>query len=122
MTTGLSGTYAINASNFSLQPTTHQWVERRGYGFDGEAHPIQSAVRSYEIGWQLMSPAEFREMVLHYRAVQNTGTVAVDLPQFDGAEYQFFRYSGCTLSEPTFSDYFNGYLKDVRMLIYNIRT
>lgn len=122
MTIGASGSYAINASNLTLQPSTHQWQDRQTYGFDGAAHPIQSAVRTYELGWQLMSPAEFTELVTHYRTVQNTGTVAVDLPQFDGTQYQFYRYSGCTLSEPIFGDYFNGYLKDVRMLIYNIRT
>lgn len=122
MTTGYSGTYAINAASLSLQPSSHQWQERPSYGFDGSAHPIQSAVRSYELGWQLMSPSEFQEMVGYYNITQNTGTVAVDLPSFAAAGYIFTRYSGCTLSEPVFGDYFNEYLKDVKMLIYNIRT
>lgn len=118
---GASGTYAVNANQLDLQPTTHQWQERQGYGFDGNAHPIQSAVRNYELGWQLMSPAEFNELVGFYNA-SSTGSVAVDLPSFSAATYQFARYSGCTLSEPTFGGYFNGYLQDVKMLIYNIRT
>lgn len=122
MATGYSGTYAVNATRLTTQPTTHQWADRQTFGFDGAAHPIYSAVRTYELGWQLMSAEDFQQLVGFYNIVQNTGTVAVDLPGWSVSGYQFSRYSGCTLSEPTFGGYFEGHVRDVQMLIYNVRT
>jgi hypothetical protein len=119
MTTGLSGTYSIQATDI-LQPTVGRWIEKDSFGIDGNSHVIYSAVRSFELNWQLMTTSDFKQIVDYYNTVSNTGTVAVDLPQFGAAGFQFNRYSGCVLAEPSIGEYFNGYVQDVRLLITNI--
>jgi hypothetical protein len=122
MTTGLTGSYSFNGTNLTLQPTTGQWMERDSYGIDGGGHPIYSAVRSFELVWQLISTSDFKQIQDAYNAVSNTGTVAVDLPQYGANAYQFQRYSGATLREPSVTTYFEEYIEDARLLILNIRT
>lgn len=116
---GASGSYAIQATEI-LQPTTHGWVEKDSYGVSGDGHTIYSGVRSYQLNWQLMSAADFSQLLGFYNVVSNTGTVAVDLPSFGGSGYAFIRHSGCSLNEPTFDSYFNEHLEGVRLLVFNI--
>lgn len=118
MSVGASGTYAIQGTDI-LQPTTHHWVEKTSYGVDGNAHEIYAGVRSYELGWQLMSASDFAQLVNFYN-LSSTGTVAVDLPQFGASGYVFARHSGCSLQEPVFDSFFNEHLEGVRLLIFNI--
>src|SRR5688500_10315800 len=99
MTQGLSGTYAVNNTNLTLQPTDGKWNEPQDYGFDGTGHPIYSQMRTFEMRWQLISPSELSQIITFFSQVQNTGTVAVDLPKWGDSQYLFHRYSGCTLSE-----------------------
>mgnify|MGYP001617658310 CR=1 FL=1 len=119
---GASGTYAIQGTDLLTQPTTHRWLERDSFGIDGNAHPIYSSIRGYELGWQLISANDFAQIVTFYNTVQSTGTVAVDLPSWGASSYQFQRYSGCTLQEPTFDNFFNEHLEEARLLILNVAT
>ena len=117
MTTGASGTFAFNNTNINQYPTDHRWVERTQYGVDGGAHPIYSQIRSYQMTWNLISPADAKQIIDFYNLVGNTGTVVSCLPQWGNVDYVFFNYSGTTLVEPTFSGYFMGYLTDFKLLV-----
>lgn len=122
MTTGLSGSYAFNNTNLTLQPTTGKWVERPSYGVDGEAHPVYSSIRSFELTWALISPSDAKQIIDFYNLVGNTGSVVACLPEWNNVEYSFRNYSGTTLQEPTFSEYFQGFITEARLLILNVRT
>lgn len=119
---GFSGSYAINGTTFILQPTKGAWSSREALGFDGNGHPIYPAVREFRIDWNLMHPTDAQQIINAYNAVQNTGTVAFDLPFYGDGGYQFKCYSGCTISEPEFGEYFQGYISDGKLTIYNART
>jgi hypothetical protein len=122
MTVGASGTYSIQGTDLSLQPTTGDWVERDTLGIDGGGHPIYPAGRSFELTWQLINASDLSQVISFYNQVQNTGTVAVDLPAWGLAPYQFVRYSGCTLGEPEVGQYFTDHTQEIRLLIYNVQT
>jgi hypothetical protein len=117
---GLSGSYAFNGSNLTLQPETGQWQERDSFGIDGAGHPIYSRVRSFELVWGLVSMSELNQITTFYNQVQNTGTCSVDLPKWGDSQYLFTTYSGATLQEPTVGTYFETYVQDVRLVILNI--
>lgn len=122
MTIGASGTYAINGTDLTLQPTQGGWRERDSYGQDGGSHFIYSRVRSYELSWQLINQSDLTQIINFYNTVQNTGTVSVDLPQWGASQFGFARYSGCVISEPAVSQYFLDHTMDVRLLIVGIVT
>lgn len=122
MTVGASGSYSFNGTNLSLQPTEGKWNQRDQLGTDGQGHPIYPLVRTFELSWGLISVLDLQQIINVYNGVQNTGTFSVDLPQYGAAGYQFQTYSGCTLSEVQVGSYFNEYVNDVQLLIYNVRT
>lgn len=122
MTTGLSGSYAFNNVNLTLQPTTGKWVERTAYGIDGNAHPIYSSFRNFELTWELISPADAKQLIDSFNTISTTGTVVSCLPEWGALEYQFMNYSGTTMQEPTVGEYFQGFIQSVKLLLINIRT
>lgn len=119
---GASGTFAVNGTDFTLQPTKAKWDDRDSLGMDGGGHPVYPAVRSFEMSWQLIDMSDLSQIIGFYNSVRNTGTVSVDLPEWAAPEYRFARYSGCTLSEPMVGDFFNGYVQEIKLLIYNVTT
>lgn len=119
---GLTGSYAFNGTNLTLQPTEGKWLERPAFGIDGSGHPIYPSVRDFEVYWGLISTSELQQIINVYNGVQNTGTCAVDLPQYGASQYIFTTYSGCTLREPSVGAYFEEYVTDVRLLILQVRT
>lgn len=122
MTQGLSGSFAINGTDLSLQPTTSRWGERESYGIDGAGHPIYSQVRTYELTWQLINPSDWSQIVGFYNLVSSTGTCVVDLPKWGINTYNFHSYSGCTLTEPTLGEDFSEHYQEAKLLILNVRT
>lgn len=118
---GYSGTYAVNNVDFVLPPTSGKWVNRTQYGVDGQGHPIYSAVRSFELAWDLMSPTDVQQIIGFYNQVV-TGTVVACLPQWNAPGFLFYNYSGTTLTEPEVSEYFQGYTTTVKMTVLTIRT
>lgn len=122
MTQGLSGSYAINGTNLTLQPTEGRWNQRDNFGIDGAGHPIYSTVRTFELSWQLISTSELNQIINFFDSVSNTGTVAVDLPKYGANTYTFYRYSGCTLNEVQVGAYFEEYIQEVTLLILQVRT
>lgn len=119
---GLSGSYAMNGTNLSLQPTEGRWNQRDTYGFDGGGHPIYGTFRTFELTWQLISTSDLAQMINFFNSVSSTGTVVCDLPQYGASAYQFRRYSGCTLNEVLVGTYFEEYVQDVSLLILRIQT
>lgn len=123
MATGYSGTFAVEGVTFQMLPTKAGWRRRDNVGFDGNGHPTYPAVREFEISWNLMHPADWAQIINAYTTVQNTGTVSFDLPAYGNANVNFFQlYSGCTISELEQGEYFMGYITDVSLTIYNVRT
>jgi len=122
MTIGYSGSYGINGTDFTLQPSTGKWNERDTLGIDGNGHPIYPQVREFNLHWALISTDDLSQIINFYNQCGNTGTVVADLPQWGVAGYQFYSYSGCTISEPTIGEYFNEFVTDVRLVIMKVRT
>lgn len=119
---GLSGTYAINGTDLTLQPTEHNWIERQEIGVSGDGHSIYSAVREYRLTFNLESAEDLNQIVTFFNSVSTTGTVVACLPQWNSPLFTFANYSGCVLREPVFSNYFNEYAEQVQLTIANIRT
>lgn len=122
MTTGLSGTYAFNNNNITLQPTTGKWTERSSYGIDGGAHPVYSSLRNFELTWVLISPEDAKQIIDVYNSVGSTGSVVACLPEWGAVEYIFRNYSGVTMEEPSVGTYFQGFIQEVKLLLLNVRT
>ena len=122
MTTGYSGTYALNNTDLTLQPSSGKWIGRTDYGVDGGGHPVYSAVRKFELGFDLISTADAKQLTDFYNLVGSTGTVVACLPEWGNVGYVFRNYSGCTLQEPEVGEYFQTYIDSVKMTILNIRT
>lgn len=122
MTAGLSGSYAFNGTNFSLQPTEGRWNQRDSYGNDGDGHPIYGQYRTFELRWNLISANDLNQMVNFFNAVSSTGTVTACLPQYGASTYTFFNYSGCVLSEPQVDVFYEEYTQSVSLTIMKIRT
>jgi len=122
MTTGFSGTYAVNNVNFTLPPTSGHWLERTNYGIDGEGHVLYPATRSFEMVWELISTDDASQIIGFYNAISSTGTSVVCLPDWGNSNFLFRNYSGCTLVEPTINEYFQGYITNMSLKILNIRT
>lgn len=119
MTTGLSGTYAINAVD--ICPEEGRWIPKNALGIDGGGHSVYPAKKDFEMAWSLISMADFNILYQAYLLVSNTGTVTVDLPDITASDFRFTRYSGCIIHEPSTGAAFEGYLTDVRLLVTNIR-
>jgi hypothetical protein len=113
----------INGTSLPVQPSTHRWIDREQIGTDGNGRAIYTAFREYELKWDLLSPDEFNTMNTYFLSIGQTGTANVDLPKFPPTStYQFQTYSGTILRELTYSEYFENYYKDAKLLIVRIRT
>ena len=70
---GLSGTFAINGTNFLLPPTESGWVGRNDFGIDGGGHPIYPAMREFEISWGLAHPTDVKQIIDAYKIGYDEG-------------------------------------------------
>lgn len=114
--------YKISGVEIPIQPTVARWLPRRQLGDDGNGRPIYSAVREFEMRWQLADPSHVNTLQGYFNGVGATGTAVVDLPQYAAATYVFFAYSGTVLQEPTFSPFFAENITDVVLMVTKIRT
>lgn len=122
MTAGFSGSYGINGTNFSIQPTTGRWMPKTPLGIGGDGHIIYPGVREFELTWQLSDPSAVNQLQTFFDAINNTGTAVVDLPRYNYASYQFYSYTGCVLGEPEQDVYFNEHQTSILLIVSNIRT
>lgn len=119
MTTGLSGTYAINAVD--ICPESARWNDRNILGVDGNGHPIYPSLREFEFGWGFLSMADYNVLQSARNLVGSTGTITVDLPDLSTSDFRFTRYSGTIVHEPSVGAYFVDHVSDVRLIISKIR-
>ena len=119
---GISGSFAVNGTNFLLPPTEYGWVTRDLIGVSGNAHPVYPAVRQFEMTWGFMDMASYAQLEGFYTAIQSTGTVVIDLPKFSTTPFQFQSYTGCTLKEPEVSKFFEQHVSGVNLLVIKIKT
>lgn len=122
MTQGVTGTFAVNGTEFLMQPSEHRWVDRDTLGISGEARPVYPSVRKYSLQWNLMSMEDYAQVVGFYNSIKSSGSVIVDLPKYATSPYTFQSYTGCTLQEPTVGKYFTGWIEDVSLLILKVKT
>src|SRR4030067_3047001 len=107
--------YKINGTEITLQPTTGQWLAREEIARDGNGHPIYPAIREFEMTWQLISPTNVNQLQTFFDSVNPTGTVVAELPRYAFSSYTFYAYSGCAMTEPEYSTYFNQNYQDVSL-------
>jgi hypothetical protein len=120
MTTGTSGSYAINGTNLLLQPTEAGWVDRPLIGISGNGRATYPGVREFEMTWGLMDMASFNQIQAAYYSIQSTGTLTFDLPKFNTIPYTFYSYAGCTILEPTVGKFFEQWVTDVKLTILQV--
>ena len=117
----VNNAFKINGVLLSLQPSDHNWIKRTQYGIDGGGHSVLPAMGQYQLSWELMSPADFYELVNAYNSHGVTGTAVVDLPQWGNPSGTFYPYSGCVIDEPEHSGFFENYYVGAKLLITSIR-
>ena len=118
----MSGSYSINGQAFAIQPTTGKWLPREEIARDGLGHPFYPGVREFEVTFSLKDATGTYQLQQFYNQIAVTGTAVVELPKYGHYSYDFYRYSGCVLSEPQFGNYFAEHISDVTLLISNVRT
>lgn len=120
MTIGASGSYGINGTDFTLQPTSGRWLPMSAVGITGDGHPIYPAIHEFELLWSL-SPQDDLNQIQNFRdAIILTGTISIDLPAYRGASYVFQTYTGCTLYEPERGTYFSEHTIEFGLIVGNI--
>lgn len=122
MTQGITGTYAINGTEITIQPTGGQWLPRTPIGIDGNGHFVYPPYREFEMTWGLLDPSQANQLQTFFTSIGNTGSAIVDLPKYADANYTFFSYTGCVLQEPEFGMYFFEHHQDIILRVTKIRT
>lgn len=117
----MSGTYAINGTELTLQPTYGTWLPREPLGIDGNGHNVYPATYEFELNWGLSSQAEFYQLLQFFDVINITGSAVVSLPKLRSSTYIFEDYTGCVVQEPTFNRYFTEHPENISLLITNIR-
>ena len=118
---GVTGSYAINGTKLSLQPTDGKWEDKGILGIDGNGRARYPAVTEFTLSWGLISTSDFAQLNNFYLSVENTGTVVVDLPKWGDSSYTYYSYSGTHLSRLTAGKYFSEHIQDVQLVVTNIR-
>lgn len=118
----MSGTYRINGTELTIQPTSGRWIPLSPIGITGDGHPVYPSVRTFELRWNLTDQESVDQLRVFFELTRTTGTVVVDLPKFTGTIYDFYAYSGCVLYEPERGAYFVEHTTDFVMMVGNIVT
>lgn len=113
--------YEINSQALLLAPETARWLNRDSVGIDGSNRNTYEPNRSFELGWSIMSGAQFSQLCDFYEEVANTGTVDVVLPEHCADLWTGLHYTA-KLDEPRSRGYWNTYHMGVKMRIRDIRT
>lgn len=113
-------TYQINGTDFLLQPTTGRWMPRAPVEITGDGHPVYSAVREFELRWQLSDAESVDQLRDWFETTLLTGTASVALPSRSTGTYSFQTYTGCVLYEPEQGVFFNEFTTDLVMIVGNI--
>lgn len=115
-------TVKFDGVELSLQPTAIRWYPQEPLDISGDGHGVYPAVRQCHLRWGIMSMAEAGELFDKFDAQGSTGTIVVDLPQYWNSPWGFYSYSGCILREPQIGEFFTEHIKEVLLIVDNIRT
>jgi hypothetical protein len=113
-------TFYVGATKLLTQPSDHRWADRNILGYSGNANPIYSTPRSYEMSWEWLEADAFQQLIGFYQNASGT-TKSVSLPAWNSATGGYASYNA-QLSEPTYQNSFMGAYGSVRWLLVNIRT
>lgn len=116
-----TGTYQINNTDLTIQPTSGQWIGRELIDIDGNGHPVYPPYREFEMTWQLTDMDQVKQLQDFFDLMGRTGTVSVNLPKYASAPYIFRTYSGTVIQEPTFGVFFSERQTEVTLLVTKIR-
>lgn len=122
MTQGVTGSYAIDGTEITIQPTDGHWLPRDPLGIDGWGHAVYPPYREFEMTWGLLNPSDANQLQNFFDTIGNTGTAVVDLPKYAAATYTFYSYTGCVVQEPSFGTYFTEHHTNISLLIVKIKT
>lgn len=114
--------YRMNGTDLDLPPLDGHWVEQEVLGIDGNNRPIYPPTRMFMMVWTMMSPTQFNQIFAEWQSLASTGTIVVDLPELGVDPFVFRSYTGTIVDQPVMGEYFQGYYKQVSMLIRNVRT
>ncbi len=112
-------TYKVSGTEIP-QPTSGRWLPPNILGKTGRGYPIYPQVMQYELRWNLSSVADADQVRDFFTGVSLTGTVVVDLPQYNAATYQFYSYTGCSLYRPEWGAYFTENITEIVMIVGNV--
>lgn len=112
--------YKVNGVELSIQPTTGRWLPQSMVGTTGAGIPIYPRVREFELRWNLSDPNLANTLRGYFSALGYSGSVVVDLPQYNAGSYQFYAYSGCSLYQPERGTYFAEHITELVMIVGNI--
>lgn len=118
---GATGTYQINDTDLTVQPTYGKWLPREIIDIDGNGHAVYPPYRQFEVGWQLASMDQVQQLQNFFDTMGRTGTASVNIPRYGYSPYTFRTYSGTVLQEPTFEQFFAEHEANVTLLITKIR-
>jgi len=116
-----TGTYQINDTDLTIQPTSGQWMGRDVLDLDGNGHPVYPTYYEFEMSWQLADMEQVKQLQDFFNLIGRTGTVSVNLPRYAYNPYIFRTYSGTVIHEPTYGSFFSERQSEVRLLISKIR-
>ena len=122
MTIGASGSYGVNGTDFTLQPTSGRWIPQSPVAFTGDGHPIYPAVHEFQLRWSDIEQSDLNQLQNFRDSVILTGTATVDLPAYRSASYIFTSYTGCSIYEPERGDYFTETTLEYSLVVGNIHT
>lgn len=112
-------TYKINNVEIP-QPTTGRWLPSSIVGKTGRGFPIYPQVMQYELRWNISSVPDADAVRDFWSSIGYTGTVVVDLPQWNAATYTFYSYTGCVLYRPEWNAYFAEHITDQVLIVGNV--
>ena len=110
--------FQINSTDLITEPTDHNWQKQTTMGYDGNAHPIYPAPRSYLFKWDFMDAASFSQLVNFYNSC--SGTIPITIPTWNSSTGGYAVYS-CTLEEPSYASSFEGFYGGVSLLVLNFK-
>lgn len=116
----MSGTYKINGTDLTRQPTEGRWLPREILGVTGEGKPIYPSSHQFEMRFNLSSQEDLYQIQTLFDGLGLTGTCVVDLPTFNSQTPTFTSYSGCSIYEVERGAYFSEYTLDEVWLIDRI--
>lgn len=114
-------TYRINGVAFLMQPTEGNWTPQQALGDDGTGHPIYADVAEFEMVFNAIDVADYRQVQV-WQESMGTGTVYAELPAYNATANDVFQvYTGTIIRMPERGKYFQGYVLNCKVVISNVR-